>query len=235
MENQNKALIVGTVASKEVAFVGTKHGYDETFYELQVEVARTSGTKDMVPVVCSEKYLYDTVADVGARVRVEGSVHTVRRTREDNVKYHTMYVYVTKIDLTEETEDVNDIQIEGTVFKFPRSRITAETQRSITDFTLVLTRANDRKDFIPCIAWGRNATLAGKRKEGDVINLLGRFQSRQKQLKGSDTVVTRHEISVINMEVIKKEENKPVTVEEEQQQPTEPVETMAVTEEGTQE
>lgn len=214
MEQLNNVLLVGKVISKDFAFTGTKHGYEEKFYEFKVNIARTSGTIDTIPIICSEKYLFDTPVNIGDRVKVEGSIHTIRHTEEDGRKYRTMYVYVRDIVVTDEQEDINQIELCGSVFKYTRSRITKDSQRSVTDMTLITERPNGKKDFIATIAWGRNATLAGKRKEGDVIKLIGRIQSRQKYIAVKDVTVTTHEVSVVNMEVISQAEGPAQNTEE---------------------
>ncbi|HOS70790.1 MAG TPA: single-stranded DNA-binding protein, partial [Bacillota bacterium] len=61
-----------------------------------------------------------------------------------------------------------------------------------------------KSDYIPCIAWGRNARYSENLKVGDRIRIWGRIQSRDYQKKISeDEVITRtaYEVSISKMEV----------------------------------
>ena len=46
---------------------------------------------------------------------------------------------------------------------------------------LAVNRAFGKSDYIPCIAWGRNAQYASRFGVGDRIKLTGRLQSREYQ------------------------------------------------------
>ncbi|HOS70798.1 MAG TPA: single-stranded DNA-binding protein, partial [Bacillota bacterium] len=65
-----------------------------------------------------------------------------------------------------------------------------------------------KSDYIPCIAWGRNARYSENLKVGDRIRIWGRIQSRDYQKKVSeDEVITRtaYEVSISKMEVVEGE------------------------------
>ena len=75
----------------------------------------------------------------------------------------------------------------------------------ITDILLAVNRSHNKSDYIPCIAWGRNARLARDFSVGDNVIITGRMQSRKYQKKLEDeTVITKtaYEISVSKIELV---------------------------------
>ena len=50
--------------------------------------------------------------------------------------------------------------------------------REICDLMLAVSRRYGRSDYLPCIAWGKNALQASAWAVGQTVCLQGRFQSR---------------------------------------------------------
>ena len=74
---------------------------------------------------------------------------------------------------------------------------------------LAVNRAYNKSDYIPCIAWGRNARFCQNIDVGTEIKITGRIQSRTYEKKFEDgTSETRvaYEISIASMEVIEENE-----------------------------
>jgi single-stranded DNA-binding protein len=68
---------------------------------------------------------------------------------------------------------------------------------------LAVNRAFGKSDYIPCIAWGRNAQYAARFNVGDRISLTGRLQSREYQkLLDNGEYMTRnaYEVSAFTLE-----------------------------------
>ncbi|WP_330655428.1 single-stranded DNA-binding protein [Alkaliphilus sp. B6464] len=66
-----------------------------------------------------------------------------------------------------------------------------------------------KSDYIPTIAWGRNARFSSKLNVGDRIRIWGRIQSRQYQKKLSDGNVLNkiaYEVSISKMEKVDENE-----------------------------
>ena len=64
---------------------------------------------------------------------------------------------------------------------------------------IAVNRAYNKSDYIPCIAWGRNARFVKSLAVGDRIAVSGRIQSREYQKKLSETeskTMTAYEVSV---------------------------------------
>ena len=64
---------------------------------------------------------------------------------------------------------------------------------------IAVNRAYNKSDYIPCIAWGRNARFVKNLAVGEKIAVSGRIQSREYTKKISETeskVMTAYEVSV---------------------------------------
>ena len=75
---------------------------------------------------------------------------------------------------------------------------------------LAVNRAYNKSDYIPCIAWGRNARFCENMEVGTEVKVVGRVQSRIYEKKFEDGRVEQrvaYEISIGNLEVIDKKEN----------------------------
>ena len=69
---------------------------------------------------------------------------------------------------------------------------------------LAVNRPYNKSDYIPCIAWGRNARYSESLNVGDNIKVWGRVQSRMYQKKlDTDEIIekTAYEVSISKMEV----------------------------------
>jgi single-stranded DNA-binding protein len=92
----------------------------------------------------------------------------------------------------------NSILLSGYICKPPIYR-TTPFNREIADVLVAVNRAYNKSDYIPCIAWGRNARFVRNLNVGDRIAISGRIQSReyQKRLSDSDVrTMTAYEVSV---------------------------------------
>ena len=88
--------------------------------------------------------------------------------------------------------------LSGYVCKPPVYR-TTPFNREIADLLVAVNRSYNKSDYIPCIAWGRNARYVKNLGVGERIALSGRIQSREYQKKLSETevkVLTAYEVSV---------------------------------------
>ena len=68
---------------------------------------------------------------------------------------------------------------------------------------LAVNRMYNKSDYIPCIAWGRNAVYAGGLCVGTKIRISGRIQSREYRKRMEDgNLITRvaYEVSIIKIE-----------------------------------
>ena len=97
----------------------------------------------------------------------------------------------------------NIIELNGFVCKEPIYR-TTPFKREICDVLLAVNRAYNKSDYLPCIAWGRNARFVKNIKVGQKVCVIGRIQSREYQKRINDTeslVKTAYEISISKIRI----------------------------------
>ena len=102
----------------------------------------------------------------------------------------------------DENATPNEIILTGFICKPPVYRHTP-FGREIADILLAVNRSYNKSDYIPCIAWGRNARFCKGLQVGSKITLTGRMQSREYRKKiDEDEYVTKtaYEVSVIKLE-----------------------------------
>ena len=125
-------------------------------------------------------------------------------------------------DAKEEEEELkkesisNEVTLIGYICKKPIYRQTP-FKREIADILLAVNRAYNKSDYIPCIAWGRNARFCQNIEVGTCVKIVGRVQSRVYEKKLEDGTVQErvaYEVSVGSMEIID-EDNKENNVLEE--------------------
>ena len=107
-------------------------------------------------------------------------------------------VFVRDIVEFDEETNPNSIELEGYICKPPLYR-TTPFKREICDLLLAVNRAYNKSDYIPCIAWGRNARFVNGLGVGERISVLGRIQSREYQKlqeDGSYRTKTAYEVSI---------------------------------------
>ena len=167
----------------------------EGFYNLTVKVDRLSSEADYLPVTISERLLGDL--KVGDEVAFSGQFRSYNKMVNDKSKLMlTMFV---RERLNPETADeINKISLIGYVCKEPIFR-TTPFGREISDILIAVNRAYNKSDYLPCIAWGRNARFASSLAVGEKVELVGRIQSRNYTKKLSETNIetrTAYEISI---------------------------------------
>lgn len=186
--------------------------YGEGFYIITVEVPRLSDTYDYIPVMFSERLLPLDKFVIGKIVAVEGQFRSYNNYSSESGHKLLLTVFARDIVIVDSLDEVkvpNSIYLNGFICKKPIYR-TTPFGREIADILLAVNRAYNKSDYIPCIAWGRNARFASHFEIGDNIRIWGRIQSRNYQKKLSDGTVderTAYEVSISKMEIIKDNNN----------------------------
>ena len=99
---------------------------------------------------------------------------------------------------TQPGKNPNSIVLSGYICKPPVYR-TTPFNREIADLLIAVNRSYNKSDYIPAIAWGRNARFVRNLGVGDRVALSGRIQSREYQKKQPDesfVSMTAYEVSV---------------------------------------
>ena len=203
----NVITLVGTIASEKVF---SHEVYGEGFYSFNVEVPRLSDNNDIIPVTVSERILTDEFT-VGKKVVIDGQFRSYNNYENEKNKL-VLTVFVKDIRLQGEDEEVqnpNEICLTGFICKKPIYR-TTPFGREIADILLAVNRAYNKSDYIPCIAWGRNARFCENMEVGTEVKIVGRVQSRTYEKKFEDGRTEQrvaYEVSIGSLEVINKDEN----------------------------
>lgn len=208
--DNNYLILVGKVANEKKF---SHEVYGESFYSFNLEVPRLSGTSDIIPITVSDRLLTGVELEVGNSIIVKGQFRSYN-TYENNKNRLVLTVFAKDIltgeEMEAENEELkkeeisNEVVLNGYICKPPIYRQTP-FKREISDILLAVNRAYNKSDYIPCIAWGRNARFCKNMEVGTCVRIVGRVQSRiyEKKLE-DDTVEQRvaYEVSVGSLEVI---------------------------------
>lgn len=204
MQDKNILRVSGMVNVVEKSH--ESHG--EQFYCIMLDVIRLSEKIDMVPVIVSEKLLFNNEIVPGQFITVQGQIRTKNYKKGSSRSKLLVFGYasdvnhITAYELLA-TEIKNQILIEGYICKLPTHRRT-NTGRIITDLLVACNRQYSKSDYIPCITWGINAKMAKSLLVGDKIRFTGRFQSREYRRKNDEigVVNTAYEVSISDLEIL---------------------------------
>ena len=203
---RNVAVISGKIAS---ALTFSHEVYGEGFYCFTVSIMRLSNTYDEIPVIVSERLADSGEFRPGRFVKIDGQFRSYN-SLNGGPKLSLMVFArdIRFIDDPEEEENINQVVLNGFICKPPIYR-TTPFNREITDILLAVNRSYNKSDYIPIIAWGRNARFAKNLHVGDNVKIWGRIQSRtyQKRISEEETITkTAYEVSINRMELVEKEE-----------------------------
>lgn len=188
-------IVEGCIFSHEV--------YGEGFYTFQISSERLSDKADILPVTVSERLIDRSLLQVGRKVDISGQL---RSYNDYNSKKNRLVltIFAREICLLEEGEEKSENQIflNGFICKRPIYRKTP-FGREISDILVAVNRAYNKSDYIPCIAWGRNARYMSNLEVGANVRIWGRVQSRSYQKRIGEEVEERiaYEVSVAKIEV----------------------------------
>ena len=199
----NRVTVIGEVVSE---FKFSHEVYGEGFYTVDIAVNRLSNSVDVIPLMVSER-LMDVTQDLrGSIVEASGQFRSYNRHEETRNRL-VLSIFVREIDFVDDYDEdmsTNQIFLDGYICKPPVYRKTP-LGREIADILMAVNRPYGKSDYIPCIAWGRNARYAASFQVGDHIQVYGRIQSREYTKRISDEECEKrvaYEVSVSKIEMI---------------------------------
>lgn len=198
LEN-NQVSLSGEIVS-EIAY--SHEVFNEAFYCFTMSVERLSKEADLIPVTISEKLLAVKHLSSGNKVTIKGQFRSYNKQEENHSKL-VLTVFVRELLDYDETLNPNLVNLQGFICKNPVYR-TTPFNREITDVLIACNRAYNKSDYIPAIAWGRNARFVGSLPVGAKVNVSGRVQSRiyNKTLESGEVVSkTAYEVSIFKVAV----------------------------------
>ncbi len=203
----NRVSIIGEIVSD---FRFSHEVFGEGFYIIDVSVNRLSDMTDIIPLMVSERLVDVKQSYIGQLVEATGQFRSYNK--HDGIRNKlVLSIFVRDWQLIEENQEsgkTNQIFLDGFICKSPIYRKTP-LGREISDLLIAVNRPYGKSDYIPCIAWGRNARFASSFEVGKRIQVWGRVQSRDyvKKINETDTVKhTAYEVSVSKLEYVNDEE-----------------------------
>jgi single-stranded DNA-binding protein len=197
----NRVVVIGKIIS---GFTFSHEVFGEGFYLVNISVNRLSDQVDVIPLLVSERLINVKEDFTGKTVEAVGQFRSYNR--HDGMKNKlVLSVFVREIAFREEFTDytkTNQIYLDGFICKAPIYRKTP-LGREIADLLVAVNRPYGKSDYIPCIAWGRNARFASGFEIGTHVRLWGRIQSREYSKKFGENEVERrvaYEISINKLE-----------------------------------
>ena len=212
LENNN-LILVGKITDEKKF---SHEIYGEKFYLFNLNVPRLSGNSDIIPITISERLFKDDELVEGKNVKITGQFRSYNSYEQEKNRL-ILTVFAKDIEFLDSEEDIkaskdfvsNEVTLIGYICKPPIYRETP-FGREISDILLAVNRAYNKSDYIPCIAWGRNARFCSKMEVGTEVKIVGRVQSREYEKKHEDGISEKrvaYEVSVSNLELINKDNN----------------------------
>lgn len=223
LEN-NHLVLVGKVTSDKRF---SHEIYGEKFYIFDLAVPRLSGNADIIPITVSERLLSINELKIDSKIIVEGQFRSYNSYENERNRL-VLTVFAKDIKFVENQEEEievskdvisNEVTLNGYICKKPIYRQTP-FGREISDLLLAVNRAYNKSDYIPCIAWGRNARFCENIPVGTEVKIVGRVQSRTYEKKYDDGRVetkVAYEVSVSSLEVVNQDDNSDESEENEKQ------------------
>ena len=246
LEN-NYLTLVGKVASDKKF---SHEIYGERFYSFDLCIPRLSGSADIIPVTASERLFTDEMLQDGTKLLIKGQFRSYNSYENERNKL-ILTVFAKDIEEVKEDEEVtenveetensdseearkeafkkdyitNEVVLIGYICKKPVYRQTP-FGREIADLLLAVNRAYNKSDYIPSIAWGRNARFCQNLEVGTEVKVVGRVQSREYEKKLEDGTILKkvaYEVSVGSLEIVKEAEPKKDAEETESSEETDTI------------
>ena len=189
--------------------------YGEKFYSFNLSIPRLSGNSDIIPITISERLITDEMLTEGNKLLIKGQFRSYNSYENERNRL-VLTVFTKEVKFLEEQEEEfkptkentsNEVILDGYICKKPIYRKTP-FGIEIADILLAVNRAYNKSDYIPTIAWGRNARFCQNLEVGAQVKIIGRVQSRQYEKKyedGTSEMKVAYEVSICSLELINEE------------------------------
>lgn len=199
-KDNNQVYLAGKVKTSPVF---SHKVYGEAFYIIILGMERMSGYEDEIRLLVSEKLMHGRSPRKGEFLEISGQIRTYNK-EEDGRTHLEVTVFAKKIKYVSSLEFCyeNNVYLEGFICKEPVRR-KSPLGREICDLMIAVNRMYNKSDYIPTIAWGRNAYYCGNMRVGDKVVVEGRIQSRNYRKyteEGYLITKTAYEVSAMAIE-----------------------------------
>lgn len=174
----------------------------ETIYTGKIAIARTSGALDLLPVSVPGRLLDGVFGTESVSIRAQVRSYNIREAEANRLAITLFARYIE--DAPPDAPPENDVALVGALCKRAIFR-TTPFLREIADLLIAVNRAYGRSDYIPCIAWGREAHMAAELLPGTHLRVTGRLQSREYTKRfpeGGEEQRTAYELSCRTLEIL---------------------------------
>lgn len=182
----------------EPEFSHESHGCN--FLGFKLETQRLSGTFDVINMIVNSSLPGCESLEIGNFIEAHCELRSFNQ-KTDTGNRLIISAFIKDFSLCENETYENALSLSGTICKEPTYRKTP-LGREICDIMLAINRKYGRSDYLPLIAWGRNARIANEFCTGDTVSVTGRVQSREyiKIIAGEEITKTAYEVSVSSIE-----------------------------------
>lgn len=190
----NRVLLTGVVKGDPIP--GSEL-MGEGFSQLVLSVQRLSSLQDNIPITLSDELIKKHDIKDGKEITIKGQYRSFNKLINGRSKLMLTVVGKEILD-TSPIDNPNIIELSGYICKAPIYR-TTPFNREIADVLIAVNRVFAKSDYIPSIAWGRNARAVQNMQVGEKLNLSGRIQSREYQKRlddGSTETRQAYEVSI---------------------------------------
>lgn len=149
---ENNVKITGKIVEEPTYLLTARGG--RKIYTSVIEIMRTSGVLDVIPIQVPEELAGEIWDHVGGRITLFGEYRSYNE--KDGERNHLkLYVFVKGISEAGEA-DQNRIDLIGYICKQPLYRETP-LGKEITDILIAVNRKHRKSDYLPAICWYSNA------------------------------------------------------------------------------
>ena len=190
MENPNNHMLAAGRLERPLEL--SHEVMNEPFFAGVLQVKRLSGAIDRIPITVPGKLLAQDGLPTDQLLMIV----------VENAGRLMVTLFAQSISFGCDNDTLNRVELAGALCKPPVYRSTP-FGREICDMMLAVNRAFGKSDYIPCIAWGRNAQYASRFQVGDRVRIGGRLQSREYQKlmeNGEYMVRNAFEVSAFTLE-----------------------------------
>ena len=201
---ENNRVVISGFVQQDPSFSHCLYG--EAFYTFPLAVPRLSGAEDVLPVTAGERLL-PVLPEAGQMLEITGQLRSYNMQCEGNNRLVLTVFARSVLEKPEDAPFINEIALTGYICKPPIYR-TTPFSREIADILLAVNRPYHKSDYLPVIAWGRNARYVSALCVGDRLCVTGRVQSRAYQKAMPDgAMITRitYEVSAATVECEREE------------------------------
>lgn len=205
----NKVHLKGKIA-KSLTF--SHEFFGEKFLETSLLCERMSGVVDILPIIFPERIGNLDLVQPDTCIDIQGRIKTYNKKEEGSIRNKLIInVYCDEFTILPEEDfyPSDHVELDAYICKEPIYRSTPKG-REIADLLLAVNRGFGKSDYIPGIAWSRNARYVSELPVGSNIQVSGRLQSREyvkRVADGTEMTKMAYELSINRIVLIKEADN----------------------------